>query len=274
MRITNFRYANHTLKYYGFMVCSFDKNGIQTNSNGSEIEFKTTPLFNGKQQYLTSSNYKNCITAEIDICPIPNCENNTDTTFVTVEQERNIMKWLNRKEFHKFKIVGNSDYADIYFNGSFNVEKVTFDNAVIGFHLTFTADRPFAVTDRNFTIDFAQANTEVLVEDTSDESGSQWLNVEISIPDDTLETDELIITHRFGSETESVVIKNCSPGETIWLYYPMSASDLSTHKISRDFNYHFLKISKTESMKENYYSCNIQDTLLSCSYSPVVKIGL
>ena len=121
MRAYDFEYDSIRLSDLGMTLCSFDSLGVETVSNGSEITFNTVSTLGGSKHELTSSQYDDCITATFQICNNL-CDNPTEQ--ISLEKSRDIMRWLNRKSFHKFKLIDyDGEYSGIYFEASFNVSK-------------------------------------------------------------------------------------------------------------------------------------------------------
>ena len=69
-----------------------------------------------------------------------------DNLEISIDEIRLLTRWLNRKEFHKFKIL-NEEYFDIYFEGSFNISKIEIDGKVYGLELELKTKRPFALME-------------------------------------------------------------------------------------------------------------------------------
>ena len=160
MKALDFEYDGYLLSDFGFMICSFGDKGLETISNGSKISFNTTPIFNGSKSLLTQVSYDENIECNFAICKNPCVTASGDVEPITATEESQIMRWLNRKRFLKFRVLQDG-YEDIYFNGSFNIDKYELDGNVYGFELTFTSDRPYAIYDSimyNFTISTENGN--------------------------------------------------------------------------------------------------------------------
>ena len=140
MKCYDFEYDGRTLSSFGFVLCRFGSGGTDTISNGSLISFNTVSSLYGQKYELASTQYDECISATFQICIDP-CS--LDFREITVDEMRKIMRWLNRKGFHKFKLV-DPEYTNIYFEASFNVNRVEFDGRLYGFELEMTTNSPFA----------------------------------------------------------------------------------------------------------------------------------
>ena len=267
MKALDFEYDGYLLSDFGFMICSFGDKGLETISNGSKISFNTTPIFNGSKSLLTQVSYDENIECNFAICKNPCVTASGDVEPITATEESQIMRWLNRKKFLKFRVLQDG-YEDIYFNGSFNIDKYVLDGNVYGFELTFTSNRPYAIYDSvmyNFTISTENGN--YVINDISDEIGHIYAKMKIKC----LSSGNLIINNSI--EKRDTVIKNCTQNEIITLDYPIIESTLISHKLQNDFNFNFVRIANTYENTLNKLTfslpCEVQ-----LSYNPIKKVGV
>ena len=267
MKALDFEYDGYLLSDFGFMICSFGDKGLETISNGSKISFNTTPIFNGSKSLLTQVSYDENIECNFAICKNPCVTASGDVEPITATEESQIMRWLNRKKFLKFRVLQDG-YEDIYFNGSFNIDKYELDGNVYGFELAFTSDRPYAIYDSivyNFTI--SNENGNYVINDLSDEIGQIYAKMKIKC----LSSGNLIINNSI--ENRDTVIKNCTQNEIISLDYPIIESTLISHKLQNDFNFNFVRIANTYENTLNKLTfslpCEVQ-----LSYNPIKKVGV
>ena len=220
----------------------------------------------GKKHLVAGATYDTTITAEFDICKNP-C-NGYENFYVTADEEREIMRWLNRREMLPFRLL-SEDYENIIFNGSFNVEKVESGGHIFGFHLKFTSDRPFGYLENHFKFKIGAANGKKTIYDDSDEIGISYPRITLILDD----SGDLIITNSFdGRQTK---VANCVSGEVItfdnmWL----TSSDSAHNKtIMNDFNFMFPQICNSYSDRKNTYTFS-----LPCSvefyYEATRKVGV
>ena len=104
MKAFNFEYDGLLLSDLGYVICSFGDKGLETISNGSKISFNTTPILNGNQYLLTHTNYEECLEIPFAICKDSCSTKSGDVEPIKADEVSQIMRWLNRKSFHKFKI--------------------------------------------------------------------------------------------------------------------------------------------------------------------------
>lgn len=264
MKSFDFEYDGMRLSDKGFIICKFGSNGTETVSNGSYITFNTVSTMKGAKHELTSSEYSDCLTTIFQICKHP-CLSESEE--VSVEEVREIMKWLNRKEFHKFKLI-NAEYIDIFFEASFNVSKIESDGKVYGFELEMVTNRPYALQEPILIyLKNIVPNGQKRFYSKSDEEGYIYPNMEITITEDG----DFELYNSL--EDRTMRIANCKVGEVIRINYPVIESSLQDHKIQNDFNWKFFRIATTFREKANDVTISIP-CIIKMIYSPVVKVGI
>jgi hypothetical protein len=264
MKSYDFEYDGLNLSDKGFIICKFGSNGTETISNGSHITFNTVPTLRGAKHELTSTQYSDCLSTNFQICKHP-CQ--TSDTEISVDEMRDIMRWLNRKEFHKFKLL-NTEYINIFFEASFNVSRIENNGRLVGFELNVITNRPYALHEPiPITIKNMQENGEFKIYSQSDDEGYIYPEMEITINSDG--NFEI-----FNSlENRAMKIMNCKAGEVITVDYPMIKSSLNEHRIQNDFNWQFFRIANSFRNSINKIEVSIPCTI-KMKYSPVVKVGI
>lgn len=265
MKFYDFQYDGINLSDFGYMTCNFSSDGLRTVSNGSQLEFHTVPTLHGGKHELVSTEYKECLETTFQICKDP-C---ADPDLKMSESDfRDLVSWLNRKAFHKFKIL-NDDYLDLYFEASFNISRLEMDDILYGLELQMITNRPFAVHEAyRINIDNTEKDGRKYFYDPSNEEGYAY-------------PDKVIITLREGGtlsilnllENREMTIKNCQAGEVITLEYPMIKTSLPSHKIQEDFNWQFFRIANTFKNKKNDLVVSLP-CKIEILYSPVFKVVL
>lgn len=266
MKAFSFEYDGIALHDLGFMLCKFDGGrGVETIQNGSEISFNTISTLHGTKHELASADYEDCLTATLQICKNL-CDYSNDEE-ISLEDQRDIMRWLNRKGFHKFKLLDH-EYSGIYFEASFNVSRIEMNGRVCGFELEMFTNRPFGVQEPvTNIIKCIQPGEKKTLASKSDEEGFIYPNMEI-----TIEADGDLEIY---SETEdrTMVIKGCVASEIITIEYPMISSTVETHKIQNDFNWSFFRIASSFRNRQNDFVVSLPCSI-SIKYSPIVKVGI
>ena len=261
MYLTDFTYDNISLSDFGCIVCEYSTGSQDTISNGSNIEFSTVSMDNGRHFALANAKYSEVLTATFTICKNPCVANYSPA--LTVAEISTITSWLTRLGFHKLTVDADG-YENLFFMGSFhNVQRIEFGGDVIGLTFEFTSDAPFAYkNERTDTLVFAQ-------------DGEQNLNVYTDDLGDFYP--KVIITCGATGDLyiNDLEIDNCTTGEVITLQYPTFYSSNGRHDIENDFNYEFIKLSKTivTPYEVNTISASMPCTIIF-KYNPIVKIGL
>lgn len=271
MKALDFEYDGLFLSDFGFMICSFGDKGLETISNGSTISFNTEPMYDGRKKFLTNSSYEECLGTTFSICKNPCKTVSGDVEPIAVEEESDIMCWLNRKIFHKFKIE-QEGYEDLYFNGSFNINRQMIDGELYGFELNFSSDAPFAYHEPiTFEFSITEDNNTYLINDISDEIGFLYVDNMVITCKNT-EKKDLIIHNSIEDRTTE--IKNCTNGEVITLTYPIITTSLPlSRKIQNDFNFNFVRIAREYNNIKNLLTFSIPCDV-KLSYCPIKKVGV
>lgn len=264
----DFEYDNILLSGFGFVLCEFSNNGgFQTVDNGSDIKFTTTPILNGNQWLSAGAKYEECLSATFQICKNPCLSNNDEIEEITVDEITQLTRWLCRKEFKKFKIIRDG-YEQIYFEGSFTLDRIKFNDKVVGLELNLTTNRPFALYEPYIkTLNFTSANQTLIFRDISDEIG--FINAEATI---TCNASGNLVIHN-SVEDRDTIIKNCVAGEVIIMKYPIISSSISSHRIQDDFNFNFFRIANSWNNPVNKITASLPCTI-KFTYSPIRKVGV
>lgn len=268
MRALDFKYDGEYLSSYGCMICTFDSNNMTTYTLGSQLEFVTSPINNGKKHIRTGAKYSECIEMDLQICKDPD-ENLDEDIYFTIDEQRSIIRWLNRSEFCELQLV-DEDMENATFYGSFNVQKIELGGKIIGLELHFVSDKPFATRPpikSNWNVTSSERT--FLISDVSDEIGSQYIDMTIILD----RAGDLTIHNTL--DNEDVVIKNCLRGEKItFSKEQIIETDSEIHKktIMNDFNYAFPKVINTYTERRNIYSFSIP-CQVTAQYIPTRKVG-
>lgn len=264
MEAYDFEYDGLNLSDIGFIICKFDSTDLETITNGSQITFNTIPTRNGAKYELVSSEYTECLETTFQICKNP-CEH--QELDISVEELRFLMKWLNRKEFHKFKL-HKIGYDDLYFEASFHISKIVYGDKLYGLELNMHTNRPYALQDsKTILINNTITNGVHTILDPSDEEGYIYPFMEIIIN----KAGNLSIYNAL--EPRTTTINNCKVGEIITLDYPTIETSLNSHNIQNDFNWNFFRIANTFQTGKNDLTISLPCTI-KMTYSPIIKIGI
>ena len=272
MKAYDFSYDGKKLSSFGMILCSFDgSEGFDNISDGSQITFNTVSTLGGTKHKLGSTQYDECLSATFQICK-HSCSDGVQE--ITATEHREITSWLNRKKFLKFKIL-DEDHIDLYYEGSFNINKIEMDGRLIGFELNLITNRPFALKDlRTIIIKNTELNGKYSLNDTSYEEGHIYPYTEITIGNiDDLPNEEKYLKIYNAMEDRETYITGVSSGEVITMDYPIITSSLHSHNIQNDFNWCFFRVANTYENSRNDLTISIPCTI-KVKYSPIVKVGL
>lgn len=268
MQATDFIYDGLKLSDFGFMICTFDSSGTDTVTAGSNITFNSVKQHGGVYYAQTDTEYGECFTTTFDICK---ADYRTPGTDITFDEFRSLMRWLNRREFCTFSLIDNHDssWNHVYFEGSFNIDRINFAGRLIGLTLTFQSNRPFG---------FGEAVTETLNIDSTDQAYS-ILNDSDEIgalyPDTVIitckESGNLSINNSIDDRT--VYIANCTANEVITMrcMSQIITSSDPTHKLYNDFNFNFFRLYSTYDDRVNKYTASIPCEI-KVTYHPIIKV--
>ncbi len=268
MYAPDFEYDGQFLSDFGFIVCKFDgSSGVDTSDTGSVITFNTVSRNSGKIHSLTSTTYDDCITAEFDICKDP-CE--WDDIKITRDEYRDLVRWLNRREFLKFRAIDPDDTTSesCFFDASFNIAKVIVNDELYGLRLSMETNRPFGYgQEQTVVLEITDVGESYKVNDLSDEIGYIYPVVTVKCDEDGTLT---LTNSRMSSK---VVVENVSSGETITFNgdtLQISTSDATHTTLYNDFNYIFPQLINSYTDSKNWFSSSIACTV-TITYTPVIK---
>lgn len=273
MYATDFKYDDKRLSDYNCIICDFDAtSGISFVSIGSKIAFTTQAVGKGKKYTLIDTNYDECLGCTFDICKNPDLYDG-DEAEMSATEYREIIRWLNRKEFLPLVFLATGETEGInscYYDASFKVSKIEIAGKVYGLRVDMTTNRPFGYgKTKSAKLTFTQseyAETKS-VDYISDEIGFCYPDVEIKCnASGTLSIKNLTA----GCETQ---IKNCVEGETVSVKGDamIILSSLQSHKtLCDDFNYTFLRLVNGLNSTENEITASLPCEI-TISYAPIIK---
>lgn len=271
MRAIDFEYDGQYLSDYGFIICDFDAStGIAEADAGSNITFNKVARDSGKKFSLASAVYDECITTTFDICKNDEIYDQ-DQMEISNDEYRDIMRWLNRREFLKFQVIDDSieefERDTCYYNASFNIDKIKINEKLVGMRLTMETDKPFGYgQEQTVSWTFGDTNVSKILSDISDEVGSIFPTLTITCQ----RNGDLSIYNEL--EDCTTTIKNCTMGEVITLNgdTQIISTTYSSHDICNDFNFEFFRIGNTIETRNNRISVS-NPCKLVIKYTPIIK---
>jgi len=251
MACIDFEYDGQYLSDYGFIIAYVSsEGGFQTEKAGSKITFNKVPFFGGSKYKLHGTKYDETIEITFDICKNP--EHFADME-ITNDEFRDLMRWLNRREFLKFAFVGENEDDELshFYYGSFNIEKIVTHNRLIGLHMVLTTDSPFAEgQEQYYQWTITDANQTFIFTDLNDEIGTSFPDVDIEI---MRNGDFAMYNETSDTSTE---INHCVMGEKIHIDGKtkiITTNKAETHKLNDDFNFIYPEIVNTINNRMNKF---------------------
>lgn len=266
MYALNFEYDGLLLSDYGFMICEIDgSSGVNTVKTGFDISFNTVKRNGGRNYGLASASFDECVQSTFHICKDPD---KWDDLEITNDEYRNLVRWLNRSKFLKFRILNEFEHDKMpcYFNASFNIGKIYIRDILYGLELTMTTNAPFGygeLVEKDLDV---PNGDKVIIYDMSDDAGFICPDMVVKCQEDGI----LLVKNSLSGT--AFTIKNCKAGETITVNgeTQIVTSSLSSHAIYDDFNYDFLRIGNTFHNRENVITVSMA-CHLKISYYPIIK---
>lgn len=268
---TDFEFANQRLSDFGCIMCHINtESGSREIDIGCDITFTTVKNNHSSVHSITSSSYENVYTTTFDIIKY-SCNNSGDDIYMTSLEVRNLMKWLNRRSYHKFKLINDIVFeSDMHHYGSFNVKQVMHGDNILGLSLTFTSNTPYGfaeMTELSFIVTDSDDTFEIYGD--GDEYGVIYPTIRIR----SFYDQSITITNKTTGHELS--LDNCLENETITIdgEHKIIVSDNELHtSIANDFNYEYFDI-----LIDEYDSANIYKVSAPCEisvhYSSIRKVG-
>ena len=280
MFATDFQYDGQYLSDYNCTICTTrNTSEITYISAGYQITFNTISRNRGKQRSWIGSQYDSCIQTTFDIYKDTGNLNRYGGTYCnveyfTIDEVRDLMVWLNREDFHKFRFVMNDGSEVFYYNASFNVEKIEKNNNVIGLRLTMFTDKPYAYgsdVQTKIEVTRTQLSKQFNVYSKSDFIGDIIPDVKITCA----ASGDISIANLTNGST--MTIKGCTKNEVITINGDrMTLTSSTGRNLYNSFNYEFLKLTNSFTNGSNNFRNVITISLPSTveiTYTPIVKYG-
>lgn len=267
MYFKDFIYDGISLDSMGLQIVSFDGTQDDGITTDSQREFNSIALFGGRYQPFITSIYEDRLEIEFSIGK-NYCDDDASLYFSINEIEK-IQYWLNRPTPHVFRIIGDPEYATVYWEGSFNLEWVKAGEETIGLNATFISNRPYALGNEVlYEQNLGGENNTMIVVDSSADEGSIIPTVTIELQ----ESGDLELTNTFNDKPVVTQIKNCVSGEVISFSNMLQViTNDSSHNVYNDFNWVFPKIYNVYRNSVNIFTSNLA-CKCTLSYNPIRKV--
>lgn len=269
MFATDFQFNNELASSYGLLICNINGNGndINTVNNAAKI----TPVLvrsagSDVWQYV-KGNYDEALSTTIQV--IKNPCNNSESQYFSAYEQREINRWLNKRDkFYPFKIIKDG-FENINFNAQINVNKVEFGDKVIGFELEITTDKPYAYLDEHTEyIDATQTRNFILTNESDEDC-----EIDTIFKINCLAIGTLRIANSMTQKT--MIISDCQYDETILIdtkKRKIVSNKRTSSEILDKFNFVWIKLKRINSNGSNELTINM-DANIEVKYSPIAKIS-
>lgn len=265
MELIDLEYDGIRLSSFNSMVCEIgNSSGVETVSIGNTLTLNTVKNCATNKFRLSSTQYDEPYTEVFQIAKY-DCSNKDNHVYSETEVAK-IVRWLNQKEYKKFKkIYRDCEYSDMYYLGTFNLQKIKLGDEIIGLEMSFTANSFSAFYEFEPLEVTLNTNEEFVIEDLSDELGYLYPSIEI----ECLEDGNLTISN--SKMDADCVIKNCRKNEKIVINGEIKHLESSHHdKLWNDFNFIYPKVINDLDSNENIYKFSLA-CKIKFSYYPVCK---
>ena len=268
MDFIDFIYDGVRLSSKGLVLCQFERTE-DVQEVGNIINLNATKPVLADHAYAIGPGYDEQATFTFELCR-DNCSDLADFPLSDLEI-RDVMRWLNRKGYHKFQpIYRDGEFSDCFYLSSFpEIQIIKIGRNVIGFSCQMQCNAPYAYGNARKITGRVSSSTRLEIEDKSDELGYIYLFGKIK----ALSSGDLEIRNELDPGYV-VTINNVVTNEEITFAGPLKQAKSNNHsKFPNDFNYNFPRIvSKWDDQTNLFYSN------LPCEfdfyYYPIRKVGL
>lgn len=269
MKAFDFEYDGVKLSDMGYMICRFGGEGDDTIATGSQITMNTVPVLYGRKHEFISSGYDSYIEATFQICK-KICDG-SELYEISVNEERQLMRWLNRMNYHKMVFLGD-EYKNYYFEATFNLASIVVNGVACGIQLTMMTNRPYAIQDYVIRAEHTNESTTIYYNDVETETTTNnafYLGI-ISDDEGILYPKKVEITCGSDGDLDiynqtagrHTIIKKCANGEVITLDYPVITSSYADHAIQNDFNWNYFCFAKAFNIDKNIFTVSMPCTMV------------
>lgn len=265
MYAEDFEYDGRRLSDYGCIICSFGgSSGVEMVSVGAQIALTTVSRFNNRRRSIVNANYSECIKTSFCIAKNP-CYDEAD---ISPAEFREMVKWLNRRKFIPMRFLSLFGVSPdpCYFNATFNIQKVTAGDRIVGLELSMETDSPFGYGVERVETIMPNYDSQDYVDYISDEVGFMYPKVRITM----FGSGDLTLSNSL--DDEDTVITGCSNGEVVTIDGDKQSlhTNLSSHDIYNCFNYNFVKLISYLDSSRNVFSSSIPCSI-QITYKPIIR---
>lgn len=270
MFATDFIFNGELASDYNLVICSINGNDIETSPNGASITpVQVKSAASDVWQYIRG-NYDEALSATIQVIK-KSCDDSYDNAFFSVYEQREINRWLNKRDgFHEFKLI-KEGFDGIVFNAQINVNKVELMGKVIGFELNIITDKPYAYFDEvtEYINSSASSDKHFILFNNGDEDGEIDTIVKVTC----LNAGTLRIYNE--ATQKSLILSDCEYDETV--YFDSKKREVKSNRrtagqLLDKFNFGWIKLKRENGDGTNVLTINM-DANIEVKYSPIAKIS-
>lgn len=175
---TDFEFNGHKASDFQLLLCSFDNEDVSDEQSiGYELNLSSSRIPASNSWLLKGANYENPYVFNMTMIINNNC-GQTDKTFFTYEEVREIEKWLSVPTYIDL-ILDDEEYKDLIFHViPSTIQRHKQNGNVIGFSVEVTCDAPFAWKKETKEL-ILTGEKSVEINNTSDDSLSKYIFPEI-----------------------------------------------------------------------------------------------
>ena len=229
MYASKFTYNGHSSEEFGIIIGSIDNND---SFSGGEVEVKNVQS-PGKDEfdYFTET-FPNVLVWNFTVIKY-NCDNINDR-YLTVDEERHIIKWLMGNEGYHDLVFNDGEHEDIHYMVYFNATPCQIAGRTVGYNLTATSNCGYGFTKEYVLTDILNSSHPIQIQINNDlkrkvmpyiiinSNGS----TKFTISNNNQTNIPLTITSKFSDASGEIVMD--------------SKNDIITNIPPSGFNYEFL----------------------------------
>ena len=283
MRMFDFTYDGVRASQMGLFILDFDWQNNGRIDVGNEIDPNPTKAIHSDRYWPIAPHYDNGkspfeteISLARDPCTLEDVAGDPERyCFNDIEINR-IMRWLNRKSYHKFYAhYEDNEFDQIFYMATFNVDLIYYGSDVVGFKLYMLTNAPYAWGNRIQIQALIDPDNPLEIESESQDSGYIYMDAYI-VPQ---ESGDLHITNE-ADPRYVVSIHNAVAGNIYHMGEYIKQIEVLGGGIHEwlydDFNFNFIRLVTRfhpDSQHKNIFHSTLPISI-DWSYHPVKKVGM
>lgn len=264
MVANDFEYDGLLASDFGFCICRISNHisGVDTITAGAELNFNQVGINGGSRFEFSNTTYDSPLETTFQICK-------QDYQFITLEERREIARWLSRKEPHLFRVCDpdHEMYDDIVYEGSFNLRNLYLEGNVIGIELHFKSIHPYALHKKiTKKFIFKEGRLSCRLVDISDQEGYIYpdlLTIKCKAAGELTIKNSLEVNRIFK-------MKNVRENEILTFDSSLNFTSTAHPNVQDDFNYTYFRIANIYKNNINLITVSLPCEM-TIEYTPIIK---